>query len=68
MATIADRLAEAESAYHDLQVGKAVVEVTDQNGEKVVFSRANVGRLQQYIDSLKAQLSSNRTGPMRVYF
>lgn len=68
MATVADRLTEAESAYHDLMTGKAVVEVTDQNGEKVVFSRASATKLAQYIQSLKLQLKSGNRGPMRVYF
>jgi len=68
MATIADRLAEAESAYHDLMTGKAVVEVTDQNGEKVVFHRASASKLAQYIQSLKTQVGSGNRGPMRVYF
>ena len=68
MATIPDRLAEAESAYHDLMTGKAVVEVTDQNGEKVTFHRASASKLAQYIQSLKMQMKSGNRGPMRVYF
>ncbi len=68
MATVAERLAEAESSYHDLMTGKAVVEVTDQNGEKVVFNRASASKLAQYIHSLKLQLNAGNRGPMRVYF
>tara|TARA_Y100000034_G_C6838695_1_gene379237 strand:- start:472 stop:678 length:207 start_codon:yes stop_codon:yes gene_type:complete len=68
MATIQDRLTEAEVEYHALITGTKPRVVVDQNGERVEFTAANAGRLRQYIESLKAQLSSNRTGPMRVYF
>jgi len=68
MATIADRLAEAEAEYHALITGTKPRVVVDQNGERVEFTAANAGRLRQYIESLKAQLTSTNRGPMRVYF
>ncbi|QFS86614.1 MULTISPECIES: gpW family head-tail joining protein [Marinobacter] len=68
MTTVADRLAEAESEYHALITGNKPRVVVDQNGERVEFTAANAGRLRQYIESLRAQLSSTTRGPMRVYF
>lgn len=49
-------IAEAEIAYHKLQLGQALVEITDQNGERVRFAPANSQRLYLYIQQLKAQL------------
>ena len=66
--TLSERLQEAEIEYHALMTGKSVVEVTDQNGEKVVFNRASVSKLAQYIQSLKMQMKAGNRGPMRVYF
>ena len=37
MATLAERLTEAETAWHDLMTGQAVVAVYDSNGERVEF-------------------------------
>ncbi|ATN93252.1 hypothetical protein [Marinobacter phage PS6] len=68
MATVADRLAEAEAEYHALITGTKPRVVVDQNGERVEFTTANAGRLRQYIESLKGQLSNKTSGPMRVFF
>lgn len=72
MATLAQRLAEAEVAYHALLTGKAVVEVRDQNGESVVYQQANRAALAAYVTDLKRQIGSSagqsETGPMRVIF
>lgn len=68
MATIADRLAEAEGEYHALVTGNKPRVVVDQNGERIEFTSANAGKLKQYIESLRKQLGSNSSGPMRVYF
>jgi len=64
MATIRERLNEAEAAYHDLQIGKAVVEVRDSNGESVRYTLANSARLSAYIQDLKRQISGTSSGPM----
>lgn len=60
MTTTAQRLNEAENALHQLNIGKAVVEVVDQNGERVRFTVANSSRLSAYIKQLKAELAGNR--------
>lgn len=64
MATLQERLTEAEAAYHDLLIGKAAVEVRDANGETIRYSSANAGRLAAYIADLKRQINGTRTGPM----
>lgn len=53
------KIAEAETAYHRLMLGGAVVEVTDQNGEKVRYAQANRSGLYSYIQTLKALLPSD---------
>lgn len=60
----AEMLAEAEKAYHDLVLGKAVVEITDQNGEKVRFGQAKRTDLYQYIQSLRSQLATGCSTPL----
>lgn len=68
--TTAERLAEAEAAYHALMTGQAVVEVTDQSGERVRFTTANASRLSIYIAKLKAEIAGSiqSRGPMRPMF
>ena len=68
--TPAQRLVEAEAALHTLLVGGAVVEVTDQNGERVRYSTANASRLEAYIARLKAEIAglSGPVRPMRPVF
>lgn len=71
MATVQERLNEAEAAYHDLVTGRAVAEIRDQNGETVRYSKADLSKLQLYINSLKQTLAasggtSTSGGPMRV--
>ena len=46
------KLAEAESAYHQLQTGKMAVSVM-KDGRRVDFNRANIHQLKNYIDELK---------------
>lgn len=68
MATIAQQLAEAEAAYHQLMTGKAVRVVVDQNGERIEYVQANVAKLAAYIDQLKRQNdAAHSVGPMRVW-
>lgn len=73
MATVQERLNEAEAAYHALVTGRAVAEVRDQNGETVRYSKADLSKLQLYINSLKDALKATASGlpgggvgPMRV--
>lgn len=69
MATLQERLDEAENIYHDLMVGKSVVELRDSNGELVRYTQASAGRLAAYIQDLKRQLDQTTDlGPMRPMF
>lgn len=63
------RLSEAETAYHELRLGKQARVFVDQNGERVEFSVANASRLQAYIMELKSMLgkSTGITGPMNAW-
>lgn len=69
MATLQERLDEAEAAYHDLQIGKSVVELRDSNNETVRYNPASLPKLAAYIESLKNQIDPTRCGgPMRPLF
>lgn len=57
MATVAEQLAEAQAAYHELVMGKSARVVVDQNGERVEFVAANRQQLYLYIQSLQQQLA-----------
>lgn len=68
--SLAERLAAAEAAYHDLSIGKAVVSVRDSNGETVEFNRGNRAQLRTYINELKAEsggVTASRA-PLRPVF
>lgn len=62
------RLREAEDAYHQIQLGKTVVTVKDQNGEEITYGAVNRTALAQYIFMLKAELGLTRVGPANVSF
>lgn len=62
MATLQQRLDEAEAAYHDLMLGQSARVVLDQNGERVEFTAANAARLYAYIQSLKAEIACETNG------
>ena len=64
------KLLAAETAYHDLMVGRSVVELRDQNGELVRYTPASAQRLQVYVQSLRRQLGlpGSGTGPARAVF
>lgn len=69
MPTLADQLAQAQTAYHNLVTGRSVRVFVDQNGERVEYIQADAGRLAQYIEYLKRQIDNKTvTGPMRVWF
>lgn len=69
MASLTDQLAEAQAAYHDLTIGKAVAEFRDSNGEIVKYSQARKSDLANYIADLKAQITPTTVSraPMRVF-
>lgn len=62
------RLAQAEEAYHNLMTGQQVVEVVDQNGERIRFESTNAFRLAAYIQNLRRELGQATTGPLKVWF
>lgn len=70
MATAAERLVEAEAAYHSLQTGTKVVRVRDSNGDEVTYTTANASSLRRYINDLKAEIAgtSRVTKPFRPLF
>lgn len=73
MATNAEKLVEAEAAYHNLMVNGAVRVVVDQNGERVEYTAVNAPRLLAYIADLKALIAAEAgvyvsRGPARVIF
>lgn len=56
LATLQTRLLEAELAYHKLATGSKQVEV--QHGDmKTKYSEADLGKLQAYINQLKAEIA-----------
>lgn len=69
LALTRQRLAQAETAYHNIQTGKMAKVLVDQNGERIEYQSANLTKLMLYIDQLKAQLGLGGAvaGPMRVF-
>lgn len=67
MATTQELIDEAESALHQLQIGaaKASVGIGDR---RVEYTPATVGKLQTYINTLKAKLSGTRVVRNRVRY
>ncbi|WP_312571906.1 gpW family head-tail joining protein [Brevundimonas sp.] len=57
MTTLAQRLVEAEAAYHSLMTGRSAVTVTDQSGESITYGRARASDLAGYVANLKQQIS-----------
>lgn len=57
MTTAAQRLAEAEQALHDFQLGRQAVEVRDSSGETVRFNATNVHRLVAYVEALRVEVA-----------
>lgn len=50
------RLAEAEEAYHQLNLGLRAKVFVDQNSERVEYEGSSRGQLLAYINDLKRQL------------
>ena len=70
--TDAQRLVEAERAYHEIITGQAVARFVDQNGESISYSKTNIGGLKAYIAELKAKIASPGVpayrGPLKFTF
>lgn len=65
--TLQDRLSDAEEKYHDLVTGQSVVEVVDQNGEKIRYYPATRNALFAYIADLRRQINNSSVAPMSVW-
>lgn len=73
MATNAEKLVEAEAAYHNLMVNGVARVVVDQNGERVEFTSVNAANLLRYITSLRELIAAEAglyvpQGPLGVIF
>lgn len=70
--TTAQKLVEAETAYHEIITGQAVSRFVDQNGESISYSKTNIGGLKAYIAELKALIANAGQpayrGPLRFTF
>lgn len=63
------RLAEAEAAYHQIQIGGAATLIRDPGGRQLQFSSANLATLLAYINRLKALIAGNAgTGLGRIRY
>lgn len=63
--TTQEKLAEAESALHELMLGKRVVSIS-RNGKALTFSATNRVDLELYIAQLKQQLNTTSRRPMGI--
>ncbi len=61
-------LNEARAAYHRLMIGEQVVEVRDQNGEMIRYSRSDADKLKAYIKELENLLGISVNKPVRFWF
>ena len=69
--TLAEQLADAKAAFHELVVGRSARVFVDQNGERVEYTAANRADLQKYILELEAKIAGTtlfRGGPLRPVF
>lgn len=62
-----ERLAQAESAYHDLMTGSATKVFVDQNGERVEFIAAKKSDLYSYIQQLRGSVAPNTVNVPRPF-
>lgn len=68
--TAAQRLVQAEEAYHRLMLGQSLVECRDANGDMAVYARADAARLKAYIEVLKREVAGSTAcnGPINPYY
>lgn len=70
--TTAQKLVEAEQAYHEIMTGQAVSRFVDQNGESVSYSKVNIKGLEAYIARLRDMLANPGVtayrGPLKFTF
>lgn len=61
------RLEEAETALHQLMIGKQTASITYE-GRSRTFTQAQVGDLKEYIKFLEDKIGGKRTRSRKVYF
>lgn len=66
--TLQERIDQAKLAYHQLMVGESVIEVRDQNGETIRYSRVDANKLLAYIRSLEFELNGKIGRPLKTLF
>lgn len=66
--TITSRLAEAETALHQLAIGGRPVRIQAPDGSSVEFATGDMVKLQQYVTFLKGQVSSTIRRPIQFEF
>jgi hypothetical protein len=71
--TLAEKLVEAEAAYHELMLNGSVRVIVDQNGERVEYTAVNPAKLLAYIASLRELIAAQGgifvpRGPAGVIF
>lgn len=66
MATVDERISEAEDALHELVLGRRTATIS-RNGKSVTYTQTNRVDLERYIAQLKLSKSGARRGPMRPY-
>lgn len=66
--TFAEKLAEAEEAFHALMTGKAASVYVDQNGERVEYTRGSAADLRSYIGELKILVGKARGSEQTINF
>ncbi len=68
MAVDTVRLAEARLALHQLATGAMAASITDQNGDRVEYSKANMKDLLAYIAVLEAGGTIGQSRPLGFVF
>lgn len=58
------QLAQAQAAYHQLQIGSVVTVFVDQNGERIQYQNGNKADLYAYIMRLQAQIDCGGVAPV----
>ena len=58
-------LAEAEQAYHELQIGKSVTTISSASGKSLTYTQADKASLAGYIAQLQRQLGLSNNRPFR---
>jgi hypothetical protein len=58
LATLQARLTEAEDAYHQLAIGRKVVQSRTASGRFLVYTQADMPHLAAYVERLKGEIAA----------